>query len=196
MRRPLKFILWALPLSGIVLGYAWAYIFFHGLSAIWHFVGKPGEAIVRIIGSREGRILLVATETGKIYSFGFLDGEEVALPPNPSWEQEQVDTVDKVFPLQYYGADFYTLPPLFQVKQLYELEYLYRVEGKGAVKFALAADGNLWMWDHQIAGLTGIVFTFYPIMGFLAGAVVALFIVGVNRLKRKQSFDQREIRSP
>ena len=196
MRRSLKVILWALPLSGIVLGYAWAYIFFHGLSATWQLVGQPGEAIVRIIGSKEGRKLLVATEMGKLFSFGFREGEEVALPPQLSWDKEGVGTVDKVSPFQYYGADFYTLPPLFQVKQIYELEYLYRVEGKAAVKFALAADGNLWMWHHQIAGLTGAVFTYFPVMGFMAGALVSLFIIGVNRLKRKNRFNQRELLSP
>jgi len=148
---------------------------------------------VRIIGIKEGRKLLVATETGKLYSFGFYYGGEVALPPHLSWEKEQVDTVDTVSHSDW-GADFITLPPLSQVEQLYELEYQYKVEGKGEVKFALAADGNLWMWNHQIAGLTGLVYYFYPVMGFLVGSAVALFTKGVNWLKVKDRFIQREIR--
>ena len=180
----MKFSLWVLPLIGLVLGYAYAHIFFNGLLATWHFVGKPSENIVRIIGIKDGRKLLVATDTGKLYSFGFYYGGEVALPPHLTWEKEQVDTVDTVSHPDW-GADFITLPPRFQVEQLYELEYLYKVEGKGEVKFALAADGNIWMWHHQIAGLTGLVYYFYPVIGFLVGLVVALFIKWVNWFKVK-----------
>ncbi len=191
MNRRLKLILWILPLAGIVLGYAFAYLYYHGLLETWHFVGKPGENIVRIIGIREARQLLVATAKGKIFSFefgeiffnGFHYEGEVALPPQPAWKIEENETVDTVPALQYYGLDFFTLPPLFRVEQLYEMEYLYQEEGKGGVKFALATDGNLWMWDHKIAGLTGVVFFFYPVIGFLVGLAVALFILGVNWLR-------------
>jgi hypothetical protein len=203
MKHPLKFILWILPVLGFVLGYAYAYLFFHGLLEDWHFVGKPDENIVHIDGIREARKLLVTTETGKIYSFEFgkifvnefntYEGE-VALPPQPTWEKEEHNTVDKVRRLEYYGADFFSLPPRFRVEKLYELAYLYKVEGKGEVKFALADDGNLWMWNHQIAGLTGLVFFFYPVTGFLAGLAVVLIFIGVNWLKGKNRFNQQEIR--
>lgn len=196
MRHRLKLILWALPVFGLVLGYAYAYLFFHGLLEIWHFVGKPDENIVRILGVKEARKLLVATETGKVYSFEFgkifvdefnhYEGE-VALPPQPAWEIEEHDTVDPVNPYQYYGADFFTWPPLFQVVQQYEAAYVYQVEGAGEVKFALAADGNLWMWRHHIAGLTGLVFAYYPMMGFLAGLFVVLIVFGINWFKHFRS---------
>ncbi len=183
------------------MGYAYAYVFFHGLLETWRFVGKPDENIARIYGIRDARKLLVATETGKIFSFefgkisfnGFIYVGEVALPPQPAWDKEEYDAVDPVHPLQYYGADFFTWPPLFQVVQLYEAAYLYREEGKGEVKFALADDGNLWMWNHQIAGLTGLVFYFYPVMGFLAGLAVVLIVIGVNWLKGKNRIIQRNI---
>jgi hypothetical protein len=190
MRRSLKFIPWLLPLLGIVLGYGYAYVFFHGLLETWQFVGKPEEDIARIIGIRDGRKLLIATETGKIYSFEFYYQGQVRLAPQLSWEKEQLDTVDPASRFEYYGADFISLPPPFQVEQLYDLQYVYRVEGKGEVKFALASDGNLWMWNHQIAGLTGLVFDFYPVIGFLVGLAIALFIAGVNWLKRKDRFSR------
>jgi hypothetical protein len=203
MKYPLKFMLWILPALGIVLGYAYAYLFFHGLLETWHFVGKPDEKIMRILGIREARKLLVATETGKIYSFEFgkifvnefnhYEGE-VALPPQPAWEIEEHDSVDPVRRFEYYGADFFTLPPLFRVEQMYESAYVYKVEGKGEVKFALAADGNLWMWNHRIAGMTGVVFVFYPWVGFLAGLAAVLIVIGVNWLKGKNRFFQQEIR--
>ncbi|MEJ2353492.1 MAG: class I SAM-dependent methyltransferase [Anaerolineales bacterium] len=53
MRRSLKFIPWILPFLGILLGYGYAYVFFHGLLETWQFVGKPDENIARIIGIRE-----------------------------------------------------------------------------------------------------------------------------------------------
>jgi hypothetical protein len=200
MRHPLKLFLWVLPVLGFVLGYACAYLFFHGLLETWHFVGKPDENIARIDGIREARKLLVTTETGKIYSFVFgniflnefynYEGE-VALPPRPAWEKEEHDTVDPVRPLEYYGADYFTWPPLFQVVQWYEVAYVYEFESKGEVKFALAADGNLWMWNHQIEGLTGAVLSFFcPVIGFLAGLAVVLIVIGVNWLKRKNHFIQ------
>jgi len=71
---------------------------------------------------------------------------------------------------------------------------VYDFEGKGEVKFALAADGNLWMWNHQISGMTGVIFDFAPVMGFLAGLVVVLIVTRVNWLKGKNHFNQQEIR--
>jgi hypothetical protein len=203
MTRRLKIILWILPIPGIVLGYACAYLSFHGLFETWYFVGKPNENITRMRGISEANKLLVATETGKLYSFefgrifynGFHYEGEAALPPQPAWEKEALDAIDPVHALQYYGADFFSWPPLFQVEQLYQMEYLYRVEGKGEVKFALAADGNIWMWNHQIAGLTGLVFFFYPVIGFLFGAAAALLILGVRWLNGKTGAFQREIRT-
>jgi len=91
-------------------------------------------------------------------------------------------------------ADFITLPPLFKFEQLYELEYQYKVEGKGRVKFALATDGNLWIWNHKIAGLTALVYYFFPVMGFLVGSAVAMFIKGVNWHKGLDRLNQQEIR--
>lgn len=193
MKYIVKLSFWILPILGFLLGHAYAYIFYKGITATWHIVGKPDENIVRIIGIRDGRKLLVATETGNIYSFEFRYREEVALPPQIKWEKEQLDTVDAVSRLNLW-PDFITLQPRFQVKQLYELEYVYKVEGKGEVKFALAADGIVWMWNHQIAGLTGMVGYFYPVTGFLVGLAIALLIKGANWLKSKHRFIQREIR--
>jgi hypothetical protein len=68
------------------------------------------------------------------------------------------------------------------------MEYIYKIEGKGAVKFALDADGNVWMWKHQIAGLTGLVFYFAPVIGFLAGLLTTLFIKAIQWLRANERF--------
>ena len=139
MRHPLKFILWVLPVLGFVLGYAYAYVFFHGLLETWHFVGKPDENIVRIYGIRDARKLLVATETGNIYSLEFgkisfngfyYEGKSLSHPNRRGKKKSMILSI-LLHPLQYYGADFFTWPPLFQVVQLYEAAYLYKYEGKG-----------------------------------------------------------------
>jgi hypothetical protein len=179
MERRLKFILWALPFLGLALGYAYAYLFFHGLLEIWHFVGKPEENIVQIVDVTDTRDLFVATETGKIFSIAFADAGEMTLSFPLVWNKEDHVSGEPVPSIKYYGADIFTLPPLFEVVQLYQVEYIYDVEGKGAVKFGLDADGNLWMWEHQIAGLTGLVLYFYPVIGFLAGLFAILVIKGI-----------------
>ncbi len=170
-----KFSLWTLPFLGLVLGYVYAYLLFHGLLEIWHRVGKPEESIVQIVGVTDAGTLFVTTETGKVFSLGFTtDDDKMTLSFPLVWNREDHFSGEPISPIQYYGADFFTLPPLFQVKQLYQMEYIYRVEGKGAVKFALDADGNLWMWEHQIAGLTGLVLYYYPVIGFLAGFTIVV----------------------
>lgn len=171
MKHLLKFSIWTLPFLGLVLGYVYAYLLFHGLLEIWHRVGGPEEHIVQIIDVTDAGKLFVTTETGKTFSlaFTFTDGEKISLSFPMVWNREDHVSGEPMPPIQYYGADFFTLPPLFQVEQLYQIEYIYEWEGKGAVKFALDANGNLWIWEHQIAGLTGLVLYYYPLIGFFAG---------------------------
>ncbi len=175
MKSLLKLSLFFLPLLGLVLGYAYASLSLHGLFESWHFVGNPGEKIEQILGIREGRKLLVATESGRISSIELVLQKEVDLPLHPEWEEEQLDTVD---PVSYkdWGANFVSRPPLFPVEQIYELEYLYKVEGAGLVKFALAENGNIWMWNHQLAGLAGLAVYFYPVIGLFLGLIVAMIL--------------------
>lgn len=185
MVQRLKLILWVLPFLGAILGYAYANVFFHGLLKPWLLVGKPGEKIVQIMGMKESRKLLVTSESGNLYSFEFTDEGEEALPFQSRWKNEEHDTVDPVSTIDW-GADFVTWSPPFQVVQLYEVEYLYKVEGKGERKFALDTDGNLWIWTHRIAGLTGLVFYFYPTIGFLVGLFIILLTRGISWLRENR----------
>jgi hypothetical protein len=194
MKHQLKFSLWMLPLLGFVLGYACAYVFFHGLLEVWHLVGKPGEKVVHILGVKDAHHLLVATETGQIFSFRFADAGGATRSLPLMWTREDHDSSEPVPPISYYGADFFTLPPRFQVVQMFQMEYVYKIEGKGAVKFALDADGNVWMWKHQIAGLTGLVFYFYPGMGFSAGLFAVFLVKGIQRLRVNGPFRSGSVR--
>jgi len=170
---------WLLPVFGFVLGLACAYLVFYGLFETWRLAGSPGEKIVRIAGLQEGRAVLVETGTGGLYSLEFDQGEGVVLPAQTEWKPVLPGTVDPE-PRGEGDARFFAWPPLFPVQQVLEWEYVYRVEGAGLVKFALAPDGNLWMWVHQNAGLAGLVFYFYPVMGMTAG-LAAMGLVWIIR---------------
>jgi hypothetical protein len=180
MRKHWKYIIWMLPLLGAILGYFLADIEFKGTFKTWRLVGSPSQKIVEILGIRDGRTVVVESEAGSIYSLLFWNGEKARLEPSIQWEKELSASVDRPGKLHYSGADFVTLPPLFRIQQLYEHEYLYRVEGKGEVKFALDSDGNMWMWSHEIAGLTGLVYYYYPVTGLVLG--LALLIILLPRV--------------
>jgi hypothetical protein len=186
MKKYRKLFFWLLPLTGLLLGYACAYVVFNGLAETWHLIGQPAESLVQILGTRDADKFLATTETGQIYSFEYPYRERVAHPPQISWEREQDRSVDPVRQIQYYGADFVTLPAPFQVKQLFEMEYIYRAEGKGQLKLALDPDGNLWVWDHKISGLTCLVFFYYPVMGFIIGLAAVLLVYGSLWIRARQ----------
>jgi hypothetical protein len=204
MRRFLIYSFLLLPLIGIGLGYSYAYVYYHGILESWHLIGNPGERIAQILGTRGetgGRKLLVETATGQIYSFVFFElrlpgsYEEtfrpdrygiVLLPAHISWEIEENGEVERVQPLIYIGPDFISRRPPSQIEQLHVYDYIYHVEGKGQVKFAMDPEGNLWVWEHKIAGLTGLVFYFYPATGFLIGLAAVVLIFGDRVVLKKR----------
>ena len=188
VRKFLKIIPWILPLVLLGLGFISAHVLFIGLYQPWQGIGNPGENITQILGIRDGRKVLVKMQTGQVASYTFMDGEEVILPAQSGWQQEQDARVDPIVPLQYYGADFTSLPPLFTVTQLLDYQYIYQEEGKSEVKFALAADGDLWIWHHEIGGLTGIIYFYFPATGFVVGLVISLiFLVGKWLTRKSRS---------
>jgi hypothetical protein len=181
----MKLRLLLLPILGALLGLACAHIRYTGLLQPWQQVSSPGEPVNQIIGVRDGQKLLVETNTGAVYSLALSPQAEDLLPANLSWQPETENRVDTIHLLNYYGADFITLPPHFEVQQVYMHEFIYKVEGKGEAHFALDEDGNVWLWTHHIAGLTGVVYYFYPGVGFLAGLALAAGIWGVGRFKTR-----------
>jgi hypothetical protein len=189
MKKFSKAILCMIPLLASIVGYAFAYAYHYGLLETWQFVGRPDENIVQIIGIQEGGKLFVSTETGthysletgQLYPYGLHYHGAVVLPPKISWEKEQLEPVDLVSPRPPWYPNFVNISPFFRVKQIYELEYVYRTEGKGEVRYALTEDGNLWMWNHEITGLSGLILYFYPFLGFVVGLTVVLGACGYLR---------------
>jgi hypothetical protein len=181
----LRIFLLLLPLLGLGLGYAIAHLDYLGLLNSWHKVGQPGQKIVQILGIRQGRDVLVATESGQFFSLQFFYEGSVELPVLPAWKEETQAAADPPARINYYGVDITNLPPLFKAEQLYEHEYIYRTEGQGKVIFALASDGNLWIWRHELAGLAGLVYFFFPIWGLISGLVIVLVILFVRWFKAR-----------
>jgi len=175
-----------LPILGALLGLACAHIRYTGLLQPWQQVGGPGEPVTRIIGVRDGQKLLVETNTGAVVSLALSLQAEDLLPVQLSWLPETENSVEAINQLNYFGADFITLSPRFEVRQLYMHEFIYKVEGKGEAHFALDGEGNLWLWSHCVAGLTGLMYYFYPAFGFLAGLVMAAGIWGFGWLRHRR----------
>lgn len=179
MRTFRTLVLWALPVIGMGLGYALAHIDFHGLLISWQLAGRPAENVARIVGIKTGPELLVESQTGRLYSLAWDFSVDTDLPSQNSWENVAEEEVKMVI-TRDWGEDYVKLPPPFPVMQSYEMEYQYKIEGKGELRAALDGDGDIWVWNHQSAGLAGVVFFFYPAFGFLIGLLIALAVSGVN----------------
>lgn len=187
MRYLLKLQLLLLPVLGALLGLACAHLRYSGLLETWQQVGSPGEPVRRILGVREGVKLLVETGTGAVYSLVLAPQAEDPLSAQINWQPETDNTADPVSLINYAGADFITLQPRFEVQQVYTHEFIYKVEGKGELQFALDESGNLWLWSHRTEGLTGLVYYFYPALGFLAGLALAAGMWGVGKIKKSRA---------
>ncbi len=180
MKYPGCMIFWVSPILGVILGFIGVYLYLNGFFATWHLVGNPGEQIVRVIGMKDIEKVLVATETGKLYSFKIYPASDRILLTQISWSVEQDDHVIRS-PEPERDAGFITLPPLFQVKQSYKFSYFS--EQTGEIKFAIDPGGKIWMWSHRVGGLSGLFYLYIPAGGFFAGILVALVLSLVSWIK-------------
>jgi len=176
MGRSRKFNIWILLPMFFVLGIVVALMRNYGLTTTWHFLGKPDEQVAKIIGISEGHKLLVSTTTGHVYSFEFYPW--MSIPFHPSWIKENLSNLE-VDPVQSWGADFVTLPPLFRVIQIFDMEYQL-VEGIGEVKFALSEEGDLWIWNHTRGNFSNLLYIFFSIIGLALGAIIVLLFKGIK----------------
>lgn len=193
MRLLRRFFLILLPLLGICLGYGLAYLEYHGLLVAWQPVGNPGEPIQQILGTQSARRLLVVTQSDKVSSLEFIEQQPRSLLLPANWQTATSTDPDPYRELAYFGADFYPRTPPILPKQIYTHGYIYRVEGKGELRFALAENGNLWVWDHKISGLSGLIFFYYPLFGFLAGLALILLIMGIGYLKQRSPLSRPDL---
>lgn len=185
LRRKLP--LWISPVLGVILGVTYAYMFIHGLVVTWHFIGKPSENIVRIIGFAGGPNLYVETNSGNIYSieyYNYLNGNDF-LPLPIKWKKEEKNYIQP-YPERKPLMKFVSFPLLVKVKQLYVMQFP-EIEGEYLVKFALSEDGNLWMWNYGQGGMAVITYFIFPVMGFLGGSILALLIKVFVLLSRRYS---------
>ncbi len=176
MHHKRKFPFWLLPILGIVIGIVIAFVFIHGLSVPWQFLGNPSEKISRIIGFVGGYNLFVETGSGNVYSFEcytYMNGRKSLSRPI-EWKHQPKNSVTPD-PERKPFMKFISLPLLFKVKQVYEMEYPL-VEGEHMVKLALSEDGNLWMWNYGQGGLAGLTYIIFPATGLILGGLLALVI--------------------
>jgi hypothetical protein len=175
LRNRFVFILLILPLLGIVLGILSAFVLIHGLAETWQFVGKPSSKIDKIIGL-VGKDLFVSTDKGEVYYLPMLWGTGNLIPIPVRWVKEENTNIEPD-PIRKYGSfDFIALPPLFKVKQIYEID-IPMTEGRSIIKFALSEDGNLWAWQYSTGSLAPLTYFIFPIIGGIAGLILAISIL-------------------
>ena len=176
-----------LALVGLVLGYAWADVQFKGALVPWRHAGSPGEPIASINGIKTPGKLLVTTASGSLYTLEYFQNEVDAVYKQV-WQAEADSTLDQTPAVRYYGAEFVKKAPPFRAVQLYEHVYIFNIEGKGEIKFAVDPQGDLWVWNHHISGMTGLVYYYYPVIGLFFGTAAALVTaVGLWLRERKSS---------
>jgi len=171
-----KFPLWVFPVLGIILGFAWAFIFMHGLVVPWQFIGKPSEPITKIIGFVGGPNLFVETESGTVYSieyYNYINGRDF-LPTPIKWTKVENTSLEPI-PVRQGITNFISLPLVVRIKQTYEMEFPL-VEGYFLAKFVLDENGDLWLWNYGQGGFAGITYILYPLIGALGGGFLALLI--------------------
>jgi hypothetical protein len=172
----LLLLLIVLPLIGMALGYGLAYTRYFGLLVDWELAGAPGEPVADFLGLTAGRQLLVEGQSGQLHALDFLQAEQVRQPSEWTWAPAAAGT-DFSARQRSYGARFRARPPGFPVRDSFQFEYFYKVEGLAQVRFTLDPDGRLWLWHHQVSGLDGLVFFFGPVFGTAAGFVAAWLVI-------------------
>lgn len=173
----LLLLLIVLPIVGMALGYGIAYYRYHGLQVGWELAGSPGEPVVDFMGRAADWWLLVQGESGQLYTLDFMQARKVTPASEWTWAPAAADT-DFTARQSSYGLRFRARPPGFPVREAFQFEYIYDVEGLAQVRFALDMDGQLWIWHHQTSGLGALIFFFYPIFGLAAGMAAVWLVIG------------------
>jgi hypothetical protein len=175
-----KTILLLLPLLCAAWGWGWAYLEYNAIREPWRFAGQPGEKVVQLLGFQEGGRLLVETESGRLYSLPFLEWGSIPADLQIRWTQPEQEAASAggEHPWGKGSDEFIVRSPPAAAQQIIGHAYLYKVEGRGEVWFALSGDGNVWMWSHQAGGFRGLEFVFLSAVGFLMG-LAALLVIGV-----------------
>lgn len=151
------------PLLGLIIGFFLAYGLEVGIFETWHSLGKPPEPVHRIIGANENAVYVQGT-SGQIYLYTYFSFEG-----NRTNVWEEADQSDYQFSPTYPGGYFITIPPLFRVMQMHEIDIFPLIEAGGEVKFVLAEDNTIWMWNHGSWGIAVIFLPVFPILGLALG---------------------------
>jgi hypothetical protein len=178
-----NYYFWVLPLVGIIIGVACAFVFNQKLTVTWQLLGKPTANISKIVGF-VGQSLFVETDSGDLYSFeyhNYVSGRN-SLPTPILWKKEQNRNIEPD-PVREPWTSYFTLPLPFKVKQLFVNEFFASAENGWLAKFAVSEDGNLWLWNAFTGGMSGLYYLFFPMIGLFLGGVLALLITRVRPKK-------------
>lgn len=172
MNKTVKILSWVFPFLGIGFGILGAFLFTTGAGVSWKYIGNPGSKIMELIGY-SGLDFYVKTQSDDTFRFRSSCGFEKIPDPFP-WIKAENQPIE-IRPPEITRSGLITLPPLFNVIQLYETQVM-QIESYCDVKFALSEDGNLWVWNYGVGGMAGITYIFYPFFGLLGGLLVGFFV--------------------
>ncbi len=145
MNKKRRFLVWILPILGIILGIGFANLYIRGAFSTWGKASTSTEKISRIIGDVDEYNLLVET----------VSGETLYVQTTHCWIYDNNGSQRGVSiqsqPEQDYAADYPMWPLPSRVKQTYDI-YYYSDGPKGLERFALTEDGELWYWNFCDSG--------------------------------------------
>jgi hypothetical protein len=186
MKTRTKFILWSLPLLLIILTCLYIFVVGNRLNVPWKFVGKPSENISKIIGYNVSvDKLYVCSDTGEMYSFGYLGYYNEPVPQPSDWIKDgsYKKELDPVYKSGYVPLAVLSPPQPFKAKQIYQIDHR-ETESTSVTKLALSEDGNLWSWGVGFSGLQGYIYFLILAAEVLAYAF-ALFVYFAILLTKK-----------
>lgn len=189
MKVRFLFSFWYLPILGIIIGILFAFVYKSGLAVTWQYIGKPSSNISKIVGFVGNKLFLI-TENGDAYSITYEEylivGDD-SIPKQAEWVKEGNNSI-VADSIRNNDLGFIILPPLFKVKQEYVMEFP-NIEGSSLVKFVLAEDGNLWMWNYGVGAYTVLSLCLVPIFGGIVGGILALILkFGIYIRKRTKIY--------
>jgi len=180
MNKPRLFVKWIFPLVGLIVGIAFMYFYYAGLTVRWHSLGSLPEKVARVEGI-DGGYLFVQSDQHNL--FAYLLDPDYSDQPVYMWQLVSPRLIkDEAQPP---NGKWSTFPLFVTTVQIYEAQFSYNVEGTAYVKIAIEPDNTIWLWKVTRPWGESMCLPVYPVLGvFIAG--LAGFIL--RRIQERRDF--------
>jgi hypothetical protein len=173
LKKIISFILIILIIpiaSGLGLAY-FSHLQIEGNFAAWKPLGSPPERVSQIIGFCDDNVCVETVNATKYYNCGNYEDCWIKAELSP----EEI----KTYTLDPYVACMYeirkpSLPP--NTIQLVEMKYCSS-GGVEQIYYALQQDGSIWVWNHTVADLAGLLLIGALVAGVQLGIVLDIVLI-------------------